>query len=573
MNKRNLLFAIIYFIIMVKAVSAKGYIAPPMVNIPAGQFMMGAEGGDPATMPIHKVSVSAFQMGKYAVTVAEFRKFAEATGFNRESTCNDFIDANGLRGPGHIGSGRWDNHRYSYSEYQPVTCVSIEDANAYAKWLSKKTSVKYRIPTEQEWEYATKANTTSRYFWGDDFDLTKACLYGNFADHTGEHTNNQKYGLSNVGWIENVNCNDGEAYNAIVGLYRPNPFGLHDMVGNTSQYLNSCYSEAGYKLDSKQLDINGCEFLVHRGGTWHYPAQPHLTRGRIKQKGSNVSAGSGFRLAVDGHNDQIHSSTASFETKLKQAQNARLATRPKLLKASQSAYLTKIKGKSYRLFWQPSEDNRVTGYDIYQSKSRYAHLQGLFYQGHYDKVDSVGVEINSLQVRLPAEGGSFRVVAKSDKQTSLPSAPAVHLVEQSSVAIPGRIQAQDAVLLENIPFHYWEAKDDKPELYYLFKTNKNSDKSEATVTFKVDVKKAAWYQLNYRGNTFQKGEFFKLWQGNRMAGKFDFDPDIDDKTSKRHRIYLEQGRHQLQLSVHREKFDRWGLVWLEFTEFIQGSEE
>lgn len=77
---------------------AQDYIAPPLVKIPAGTFLMGSEGGDPATMPIQPVSVSAFQFAKYPVTVAEFRKFAEDTGFKREFTCNDFIDKEGLRG-------------------------------------------------------------------------------------------------------------------------------------------------------------------------------------------------------------------------------------------------------------------------------------------------------------------------------------------------------------------------------------------------------------------------------------------------------------------------------------------
>ncbi|MFT5296033.1 MAG: sulfatase activating formylglycine-generating enzyme, partial [Colwellia sp.] len=268
--------ALLLSLATVSTALAQDHIVPPMVNIPAGNFMMGAEGGDPATMPIRPVSVDAFQLAKYTVTVAEFRQFAEDTGFTRESTCNDFIDKEGLRGPKHLGTGRWDKHRYSYSEYQPVTCISWQDANAYADWLSNKTGTKYRLPTEQEWEYSAKANTTSRYFWGDDPDMTKACLYGNFAVQTGEHVNNNKYGMSNVGWIEHVNCDDGEAYNAMVGLYRPNPFGLYDVDGNVGQHLNSCYFSDGYKARPKEeMDVKKCEFIVHRGGNWHYPAQPH----------------------------------------------------------------------------------------------------------------------------------------------------------------------------------------------------------------------------------------------------------------------------------------------------------
>jgi len=551
----------------VAPVLAQDYIAPPMVNIPAGSFMMGAEGGDPATLPIHKVTVDAFQMSKYAVTVAEFSKFAKDTGYTREATCNDYIDNEGLRGPTHIGSGRWDKHRHSYSEYQPVVCISWQDANAYADWLSQKTGQQYRLPTEQEWEYAAKANTTTRYFWGDDPNMTQACSYGNFADYTGEYTNNTLHGLSNVGWIGHLNCDDGEAYNAIVGLYRPNPFGLFDMLGNVSELVNACYNENGYQVEGKESDdLNSCEFLVHRGGNWHYPADPSSTRNRYKREGWNVGTDIGFRLAIGGHGNVIEASAIEFETKLKQAQSEHLANRPELLPAPQSVQLAPLKNGEFTLSWQPSSDASVTSYEIYRSKSGYAHFYSGYFQKHYDKLKTVPANKHTANVKLPQKGGSFRVVAISENQTSLPSEKAIHFVQPSDVTLPGRIKMQDAIALENIPLYHFSAKDDKPESYILFKTNKDSDKSAVTATFKVDVKKSGWYQLNYRGNTFHKGEFFRLWQGNSLAGVIDYDAEIDDKTSDRHKVYLQQGKHELQLSVLREKFDRWGLAWLEFTE-------
>ncbi len=555
----------------VSTTCAQDYIVPPMVNIPAGNFMMGAEGGDPATLPIHPVSVDAFQLGKYTVTVAEFRKFADDTGFTRESTCNDFIDKDGLRGPKHLGSGRWDKHRHSYSDYQPVTCISWQDANAYADWLSEKTAVQYRLPTEEEWEYAAKANTTSRYFWGDDPDMSKACLYGNFADQTGEHVNNKKYGMSNVGWIEHANCDDTEAYNAMVGLYRPNPFGLYDIDGNVGQYLNSCYFEDGYKVRAKEaMDVKKCEFIVHRGGNWHYPAQPHATRNRFKREGWNVGTGMGFRLAVNGHNNNAEASTVKFEKSLKQAQTKHLATRSKIPAAPKNTQLVKIqsdnKGNSYKLSWQTSSDLRVMGYEIYQSKTRYAHLYGGFYQNHYQKLQTVNASENSIEVTLPVTGGSFRVISVTDKDTSLPSQIVTVFVEPEAVELPGKINMQDTIALENIPLYHREARVDKSELYYLFKTNKGSDQSEVTASFNVNVNKSAWYTLNYRGGTFQTGEFFKLWQNNTLVGKIYYDADIDDKTSNRHKVFLEKGNQTLQISVLRDGFDRWSMVWLKFTE-------
>ena len=562
--------ALLVSVSTVATVWAQDHIVPPMVNIPAGNFMMGAEAVGPENKPIHPVSIAAFQLGKYAVTVAEFRKFALETGFNPEFTCGDNMSSNGLGGPRDLGTGRWDKHRYSYSDYQPVTCINWQDANAYADWLSKKTGIDYRLPTEQEWEYAAKANTTSRYFWGNDHDQTQACLYGNFADQTGEHVNNKKYGLSNVNWIEHSNCDDGEAYNAIVGLYRANPFGLYDIAGNASELLNSCYFDDGYKVRSKEeMDVNTCEYLANRGGGWHYPAQPLSTRGRFKREGWNRLPDTAFRLAVNGHNNETAASTVKFEQALKKAQKQRLATRDKIPQAPKNMQLVKVqsdrKGNNYNLRWQPSTDQRVTGYDIYQSNSPYAHLYGGYYQKHYNKINSVKANVNRLAVSLPSAEGSFRVVATTDKLTSLPSQAVAALLEAKTVSLPGKVFMQNTVALQNIGLKK-STKKGNATPYYLAKVNKNSDHSMVTSTFNIQVEKSAWYKVNYRGSTFNTGVFFTLWQNNTLLAEIHNNPDIDDKTSNRHRVFLKAGAHSLQLSVLREGFDMWNITWLEFTE-------
>lgn len=573
-KKNGLLIAKLTSVLLVVSTQtfAKDFIIPPMVNIPSGEFMMGAEGGDPATTPIHPVTVNKFQMSKYAVTVAEFRKYAEDTGFIRESTCNDFIDDQGLRGPTHKGTGRWDNHKASYSEYQPAVCISWQDANDYASWLSKKSGINFRLPNEAEWEYAVKANTTTRYFWGDDLNMTQACSYGNFADQTGEHTNNTQLGLSNVGWIEHADCDDGEAYNAIVGLYRPNPFGLYDMLGNVSEFVNACYDEKGYSIDSKiRQDVENCEFFVHRGGNWHYPADPMTTRDRSKKEGWNVGNGIGFRLVSDEHNINSHPSTKQFELALNNAKAIHLANRTQLLSAPKSTQIVKLADGKYKLTWQPSTDSRVIGYDIYRSKTQYSHFHSGFYQKHYDKLETVSANEHSILVEVPIKGGSYRVVAISENSSSLPSPKAIVFNSPEPISLPGRFDMRHAKQLDNVNMYHWKKTDKYPEEFPIFKTNKDSDKSEVSVTFSVNVKKSGWFQLNYKGSTHHKGEFFKIWQGNRLAGNFDYDPEIDDKKSKRHKLYLNEGIHDIQVTVLREKFDMWGLVWLEFSEIKEPS--
>jgi formylglycine-generating enzyme required for sulfatase activity len=551
------------------SVWAQDYIVPPMVDIPTGKYMMGSEVGAPNARPLHSKSIDAFKLGKYAITVAEFRIFAEETGFNPESTCGDFMDSNGLGGPTDLGTGRWDKHRYTYSEYQPITCINWHDANDYADWLSKKTGVEYRLPTEEEWEYAAKGNTSSRYFWGNDFDVTQACTYGNFADETGEYVNNKKYALSNVGWIEHGNCDDGEAYTAIVGMYRANPFGLYDILGNASEFLNSCYFEDGYKPRSKEkMDVNQCEFIAHRGGGWHYPAQPVTSRGRYKREGWNRLSDITFRLATNDPRNTSEPSTVNFEKNLKKAQNERLLTRAKLPTAPSNLQLIEVNSdvkNTYKLSWQPSEDQDVIGYDIYQNTSAYGHLFGGYYQKHYTKTNSVKANVNMIEVNVPNQKGSFRVVAKTNKLTSLPSMPIPILVKPKVISLPGKVLMHNTAGLKNT-YLSKSIKKDNPTPFYISKVNKSADQSLVTATFDINVKEAGWYNVNYRGRTFKTGKFFKLWQNNTLLGQVSYDAKIDDKQSNRHQVFLKQGASSLQLSILREGFDMWNITWLEFNQ-------
>ncbi|MCK5717711.1 MAG: SUMF1/EgtB/PvdO family nonheme iron enzyme, partial [Thiomargarita sp.] len=127
---------------------------PAMIWIPEGSFNMGSKKGDNDELdeiPVHSVMVNRFAMGKYEVTVGEFKQFVKATGHNMGGC--DFFGEN------------WKKPGFSQSNNQPVVCVNWHDATAYTKWLSKQTGHIYRLPTEAEWEYAARAGTNTKYWW------------------------------------------------------------------------------------------------------------------------------------------------------------------------------------------------------------------------------------------------------------------------------------------------------------------------------------------------------------------------------------------------------------------------
>ena len=172
---------------------------------------------------------------------------------------------------------------------------------------------------------------------------TKAHLYANVADSTVEYTTGNSLGYTSTGFIPMVPGNDGEAFNSIVGMYRPNPYGLFDMNGNVGEILNSCYYSSGYDLDpDMETDPNKCEFLASRSATWHYPATPYYSRGRVKREGWKRSASSGFRLAADVLPEK-DPTTEKFEDDLQKAIKQRIATRHQLIEAPKNLSVVKTK--------------------------------------------------------------------------------------------------------------------------------------------------------------------------------------------------------------------------------------
>ncbi|RKZ36642.1 MAG: formylglycine-generating enzyme family protein [Gammaproteobacteria bacterium] len=260
-----------------------GNSGPEMVVIPAGQFRMGdiQGGGYDDEQPVHRVNIDQFAMGKYEVTVGEFRQFVNATGYK--------TDAEKERSCWALGQNEgasWRDPRFSQAETHPVVCVSWNDGIAYAEWLTQQTGKQYRLPTEAEWEYATRAGTEYSRYWGNNFD--DACGYVNVADKTA------KKKFSN--WTIH-NCTDDYIYTAPVGSFKSNVFGLFDMLGNVWEWTCSEYEDKYNGKEKKCGSKNHDMRFVVRGGSWINKAMDVRAAAHSRFSHDNRYNNIGFRLA------------------------------------------------------------------------------------------------------------------------------------------------------------------------------------------------------------------------------------------------------------------------------------
>ncbi len=271
---------------------------PEMVVIPAGEFIMGSPASEadrlPSEGPQHRVRIaSSFALGRTEVTVGEFGRFVQASGY-RTSAEKD-------AGKGCVAWDKGDNNvdwragrnwrepGYVQGEQQPVTCVSWEDAGAYVQWLVKETGKGYRLPSEAEWEYAARAGSSSARPWGED--PKEACAHANVRDKTT---------LEGMSFGDPMHdCNDGYWFPAPVGNYKPNRFGLHDMIGNVWEWVQDCYQDSytGAPADGGTWEAGKCEARVSRGGSWLN--LPRGARSAIRDRLAPAFRlyNSGFRLA------------------------------------------------------------------------------------------------------------------------------------------------------------------------------------------------------------------------------------------------------------------------------------
>lgn len=211
------------------------------VRVVGGCFQMGSppdeKGRDDDEGPVHEVCVDDFWMGVYEVTNQQYGMYDK----NHDSKDYEGKSLNG--------------------QDQPVVGVSWIHATSYARWLSGKSGKAFRLPTEAEWEYAARAGTKSSRYWGNH--PNGACGYANLHDRT---SNNEVIKLL----FDHYKCDDGYPVSAPVGRFKPNAFGLYDMLGNVWEWCSDRYGQI-YHLNRPANNPKGPSSggkRVLRGGSW-----------------------------------------------------------------------------------------------------------------------------------------------------------------------------------------------------------------------------------------------------------------------------------------------------------------
>ena len=231
---------------------------PLMVIIPSGTFVMGSPDNEDGRWdnesPTSVVAVDSFMLGVFEITHDNWENCVEDGG------CYNYSPP---------------DYRWGRAE-RPVTDISYLKATSYIEWLSEKTGVQYRLPSEAEWEYSARAGTDTRYYWGDDLDKGHAV-----SRSSGTHWSYWK--------------------TAKVDQLEPNPWGLHHILGNVWELTANCWTR-DYNEDlgnNPYAAKRSCGYRMIRGGSFLSNPDDIRSAARIHIGVGESRNTVGFRVARD----------------------------------------------------------------------------------------------------------------------------------------------------------------------------------------------------------------------------------------------------------------------------------
>lgn len=228
-----------------------GNYGPSMITLPGGVYYRGDHmgDGDGDEQPVREIRLRPFAIGLHEITFDEYDRFCKENSRDKPD------------------DSEWGRGR------RPVINVSWEEATEFTEWLSRKTGKHYRLPTDAEWEYAARAGTETRFWWGNEPGSANA-------------------NCENCGGLW-----DGEM-TAPVGRFSPNPFGLHDTAGNVFEWVADCHHDsfADAPADGGAIEKEGCGKRVIRGGAWSFPPKEIRSANRWRDFPTRRSDDTGFRV-------------------------------------------------------------------------------------------------------------------------------------------------------------------------------------------------------------------------------------------------------------------------------------
>lgn len=256
-------------------------VAPRLVMVPAGEFTMGRKGGQAGSTRRVRIAIPV-AISMFPIVYGEFFQFAAATHYRARGGCVTFENGRFAA----RADRDWRNPGFPQAPRSPVTCVSFDDATAYADWLTKKTGYHYRLLSEAEYEYVNRAGTATRYWWGDD--AAAACANANGFDEDA---------APYAGSPAPIACHDKSPVASSVGIFKPNAFGLFDTAGDVASWTADCWSAtvAGVPADGAARTTGDCRRHALRGGSW---ADAGLgSADRVAAPGARATSYQGFRVA------------------------------------------------------------------------------------------------------------------------------------------------------------------------------------------------------------------------------------------------------------------------------------
>ena len=212
---------------------------PEMILVKGGTYKMGSNSGEADEKPVHSVTLSDFYIGKYEVTVAQYKQY-----------CNEV----GKKLPPEPKAEWYEEYKnavkWIWRDDYPIVNITWREAEDYCSWLSKKTGQKYTLPTEAQWEYAARGGNKS----------------GNYR-YSGSDN------IAKVAWYDETTFEKGPR---AVGTLKPNELGIYDMSGNAWEWCQDFFGKYSAEAQKNPTGPANSPYRVIRGGSWYYVA--HLAR-------------------------------------------------------------------------------------------------------------------------------------------------------------------------------------------------------------------------------------------------------------------------------------------------------